>query len=1076
MVDDKSNSQLADRDVFDQGMRLDVPGCLGAYELRDRIGAGGMGEVYLGYDWTLGRRVALKVLPAELARHTDFVQRFYTEASAAARLMHPNVIPIHFIGEDQGRHFFVMPYIEGESLAARLSRQGRLSVDEALPIVDDLLSGLAAAHAQGLVHRDIKPGNILLEAPSGRAVVADFGLVKSLGDAGGRTATGVVLGTVDYMAPEQSRGRTVDHRCDLYAVGVLLYQMLSGRLPFAADSPTGMIFEHAYERPAALPELVPDFPLRLWLVVARLMAKSPDVRYASAQEVRDDLQAILRKRPLPSGTERLDPEAFWRPMPGRSDNRPLSVIVETPTFDGELEEPALRPSAGGWWDRLRERSKDWWASRRPEWAAALETTQQQADGAIAEYQHRRDYLKSLVREGERVLADLNAQRGRAPAQADLPGLIHGQVEQLDSMRLKLAQVEATLGRLRAQRDVLNARLKAARARRQIGAPANRRRGLVPTAAQVAVLLVLASVLVVIVRAQWPYIVAFFSVSPPKESPVRARQAVVPTSRYSAGEPLIPTEVLSGSLVHTTLLSTDARLASFSADGGFIGIVSKSGLIEFRGATDGQLLNSMELPTTKNESLLTDANGRYLAREITSAPGKGNAIELRDLQNPGQPVSTIAVNDSAKAFAIGGEPPVVWTFSAADGAKLQAWTPSGVEATAITRNTEHPTVWVTDLSGRRVALGTGSHEVQVFNLASESSTVTTTVLPTPAQRLAFHPRESWLAVVASAGDQVVLWDLDTRQPRAELNQAGETVRDLAFDRSGRRLAVVSENRIRVWDVELHCVRLVVPASKTQAFSFSPDGAQLTSVDADGNLTIWPTALPVLQSDLTSWLKSLDETRAAAIEPYRPIRSGGSPRRASTLDGRLTVVAPPGEAPHLEETATQEKVFDFPIKSVLSVAVSPNGKWAVTGGYEREQGTGDIRQWDLRSGREIGKFPGHIHHANSLAFSPDSRFLLSGGKGTMYLWDVATRSEIRRFSISFPFVKQVAFSPDGRHALARHNGVGPQHNRNVLFSVATGEALWDFDAEVPEWAFSPPEIFADSQFGQWRTFNSDGETKP
>jgi len=152
---------------------------LGHYEIVRKIGHGGMGDVYLGYEQALDRKVAIKVLPADLARSDDFVRRFRTEATAVAKLNHPNIVPIHFIGEDEGHHFYVMQFVEGESLAERLAHHERLDVVETLKIVEQALAGLAAAHDRGMVHRDIKPGNILLDSRSGRALLADFGLVKS---------------------------------------------------------------------------------------------------------------------------------------------------------------------------------------------------------------------------------------------------------------------------------------------------------------------------------------------------------------------------------------------------------------------------------------------------------------------------------------------------------------------------------------------------------------------------------------------------------------------------------------------------------------------------------------------------------------------------------------------------------------------------------------------------------------------------------------------------------------------------------------------------------------------------------
>ncbi len=257
-----------------------------------------MGDVYKAYDATLDRYVAIKVLPPELARDEDFVRRFQAEASAAAKLAHPNVVPIHFIGQDAGHHFFAMQFIDGESLGQHLARQPQLPLERTTAIVRQCLAGLGAAHAQGLVHRDIKPGNVLLDRHSGRAVLVDFGLVHRIDSTTQITATGVVMGTVDYIAPEQARGQKVDGRSDIYSLGVMFYQMLAGRLPFRADTPTAMIFQHAYEEPFSLAQAAPDVPPPMLEIIAGMMAKEQARRYGSCAAVLADLQAFRQGRPL----------------------------------------------------------------------------------------------------------------------------------------------------------------------------------------------------------------------------------------------------------------------------------------------------------------------------------------------------------------------------------------------------------------------------------------------------------------------------------------------------------------------------------------------------------------------------------------------------------------------------------------------------------------------------------------------------------------------------------------------------------------------------------------------------------
>lgn len=269
----------------------EIPQTLGGYRVLGKIGSGGMGAVYRAFDPSLGREVAIKVLPRAFAQDEDALWRFRSEASAVAQLVHPNVIPVHACGEEQGQPFFVMPYVPGESLADCLTRERRLPVSEALRICDKCLEALTAAHDLGLVHRDIKPGNILLNRDSGQVLLADFGLVKSLhGER--RTASGMILGTVEYLAPEQARGAEVDGRADLYALGVVLYEMLAGRLPFRSGDTTAMLFHHIHEPPAPLVKVAPYVPLRLATIVMRMLEKDPADRYQSAAEVLAEIEAF----------------------------------------------------------------------------------------------------------------------------------------------------------------------------------------------------------------------------------------------------------------------------------------------------------------------------------------------------------------------------------------------------------------------------------------------------------------------------------------------------------------------------------------------------------------------------------------------------------------------------------------------------------------------------------------------------------------------------------------------------------------------------------------------------------------
>ena len=283
----------------------------GAYTLEEEIGRGGMGIVYRAHDERLKRTVAIKVLPPELAFRRDIRARFVREAETAARLSHPNIVPIHAVGEANDLVYFVMGYVDGESLALRLKRRGRLSVEEARRIMRETSDALAAAHQQGVIHRDVKPDNILLEGTRGRVMVTDFGIAKALSAEGGTlTDTGIAIGTPAFMSPEQAAGeRVIDGRSDLYSLGVVAFQMLAGELPFQAPNVPGLLMKQISTPPTPVDQLRPDAPRDLALTVMRCLEKDPADRWPTADALRRALETGTYAGPPPkTGARRSAPE------------------------------------------------------------------------------------------------------------------------------------------------------------------------------------------------------------------------------------------------------------------------------------------------------------------------------------------------------------------------------------------------------------------------------------------------------------------------------------------------------------------------------------------------------------------------------------------------------------------------------------------------------------------------------------------------------------------------------------------------------------------------------------------------
>jgi eukaryotic-like serine/threonine-protein kinase len=270
----------------DDELRAHVERALAAhYELDCEIGRGGMGIVYRAKDKRLKRQVAIKLLPPELAFRSDIKSRFLREAETAAQLSHPNIVPIYTVDEQEQLVFFVMAYISGDNLAKRLHERGVLTTDETRRILREVADALAYAHDRGVVHRDIKPDNILLDSVSGRPMVTDFGIARAMDSEGDSrlTATGMAIGTPAYMSPEQAAGeREIDGRSDLYSLGILGYQMLTGEPPFVAASTPAMLVKHISERPVPVEQRRSDVPTDLARSVMTLLEKEPANRFPNA--------------------------------------------------------------------------------------------------------------------------------------------------------------------------------------------------------------------------------------------------------------------------------------------------------------------------------------------------------------------------------------------------------------------------------------------------------------------------------------------------------------------------------------------------------------------------------------------------------------------------------------------------------------------------------------------------------------------------------------------------------------------------------------------------------------------------
>jgi serine/threonine protein kinase len=320
------------------------------YALGNLLGSGGMAEVCLAHDEVLDRQVALKILKNQYAENGEFVERFRREASSAAALNHPNIVSVYDRGSlaEDGTYYIVMEYIPGGTLKERILREGPLDPGTVAELGSEVARALGAAHEKGVIHRDVKPQNILL-TDTGDAKVTDFGIARAA-NATTTSQPNLVLGTAGYMSPEQTKGEPVGPQSDLYSLGVVLYEMLTGELPYSAEDPVALAMKHVNESPPSPREAKPEVPEALDTLTMKLLAKKPEDRYASAAELADDLERVRSGLPPTAAASEKTTEQMTAPLPPNPGGGTRKTTVQPPVTPTPMKKVPIH--GRGRWGRL----------------------------------------------------------------------------------------------------------------------------------------------------------------------------------------------------------------------------------------------------------------------------------------------------------------------------------------------------------------------------------------------------------------------------------------------------------------------------------------------------------------------------------------------------------------------------------------------------------------------------------------------------------------------------------------------------------------------------------------------------
>jgi WD40 repeat protein/serine/threonine protein kinase len=1005
-------------------------GRIESYHIMEERGRGAFGVVFQAYDEKLRCRVAVKVLKPELAFRSRDRARFEGEARKAAAVRHDHVVTIHHVGDSPAfaLPYFVMEFIEGESLSERLRRQGSLAACEAAEIARQVALGLAAAHARGLIHRDINAANVLLEQSTGRVKISDFGLARTLEVAEKLTQSGGIVGTPPYMSPEQIlTPEQVDPRSDVYSLGVLLYEMLTGELPFRGV-PRLVLYQVIHEEPRPPRRLNDKIPRDLETICLKAMAKEPARRYPSARLLAEELGRFLSGEPIQAR-----PVRTWERTIKWAKRRPAVAVLVMVCCMAVL---SLISLMGAWWRDAEAR-----AVAVQELGAAKSLLRDLEQDAGAKRLELQSLAKSIEQGREQVrLAQL--ARRQALCIRDL---------QLADMALEKEQI-----------DRVTMLLDIHRPSRQESNQEDIR------------------------GWEWHYL---WRLCHQQRIRLRGHQGWVGFVRFTSdGKRLITRDVEGNCKVWD--MPTGTQLApplclqgkihalTFTSDGRILATADEGGAVRLWDWGTGQLKKILKEGHNESvyalafspDSKLLAIGGDQIVQIWEVARGQERSV-LRGHRSGVYHLSFSS--DGSKLMTISHDDPIakLWdvatgreqrAFSGKAGAYVagSAFSPDGkilatAEAHPFSRELigsvrlwdtatgkERSSFQVPDggvfsvvfsPDGKTLASGNSvSGTIKLWDVATGRTRHTFYASTGRVYCLAFSPDGRTLSS-ASYDGTVGIWDLAARPSPAVLRGHTGTINSVSFSPDGKLLASRSlDQTIKLWDPVTGQERGTLPVScgSVQALTFSPDSKMLATGNLDSTVRLWDV---VTRKELAILKGHMKEVASLAFSPDgRTLASGGfdgtvrlwdlGTRKTRAIfqhphvqvwgvafapDGK-TLASSGGTAVILWDPATGQKRGGLAGSTLVSVCFSPDSKLVATGSW---QGAA-IRLWEASTGKELVQFRGHTGAVCHVVFTRDGKTVVSGSvDATVKFWDVATRQD--RFTLKGHEAKvtALAFSPDG-----------------------------------------------------------------